>query len=154
MFDPCYPGSGRRLSGCGRCVRATDPCLILVIQAPEADYLDAAVVSVLQIHVSQPMGDILVFLTGQEEIETAQELLQVRNDVSSPLSMGVDHGGGDEGMHPPPSTTEPGGMACTIIPPYKGGEQMKSILHNSQIITPGEVVSYIDDEIIFSRKFE
>ena len=51
MFDPCYPGSGRRLSGCGRCVRATDPCLILVIQAPEADYLDAAVVSVLQIHV-------------------------------------------------------------------------------------------------------
>ena len=29
---------------------------------------------------------------------------------------------------------------------------MKSILHNNQIITPEEVVSYIDDEIIFSRK--
>ena len=39
-------------------------------------------------------------------------------------------------------------------PPYKGDEQMKSILHNTQIITPEEVVSYIDDEIVFSRKFE
>lgn len=32
----------------------------------------------LQIHVTQPPGDILVFLTGQEEIETSQELLQER----------------------------------------------------------------------------
>ena len=48
-----------------------------------------------------------------------------------------------------------GGMACTIIPPpYKGDEQMKSIRHDTQIITPEEIVSYIDDEIIFSRKFE
>ena len=31
---------------------------------------------------------------------------------------------------------------------------MKSILHNTQIITPEEIVSYIDEEIIFSRKFE
>lgn len=34
-------------------------------KAPEADYLEACVVSVLQIHVTQPTGDILVFLTGQ-----------------------------------------------------------------------------------------
>ena len=31
-------------------------------QAPEADYLDAAVVSVLQIHLTQPRGDVLVRL--------------------------------------------------------------------------------------------
>ena len=43
-------------------------------KAPEADYIDACVVTVLQIHVTQPLGDILVFLTGQEEIETCQEL--------------------------------------------------------------------------------
>ena len=39
-------------------------CLIVLSsglpQAPEADYLDAAVVSVLQIHLTQPAGDILV----------------------------------------------------------------------------------------------
>ncbi|KAJ3331468.1 putative pre-mRNA-splicing factor ATP-dependent RNA helicase dhx16 [Gonapodya sp. JEL0774] len=29
----------------------------------------------MQIHISQPRGDILVFLTGQDEIETAQERL-------------------------------------------------------------------------------
>ncbi|CAM9107743.1 unnamed protein product [Bubo scandiacus] len=46
--------------------------------APEADYLEACVVSVLQIHVTQPPGDILVFLTGQEEIEACVELLQER----------------------------------------------------------------------------
>jgi len=33
---------------------------------------------VLQIHVSQPLGDVLVFLTGQEEIEAANEMLLVR----------------------------------------------------------------------------
>lgn len=54
------------------------PVDIYYTKAPEADYLDAAVVSVLQIHVTQPMGDILVFLTGQEEIETANEMLLER----------------------------------------------------------------------------
>ena len=45
-------------------------------KAPEADYVDAAVVTVLQIHITQPLdGDVLVFLTGQEEIETAAEVL-------------------------------------------------------------------------------
>lgn len=51
------------------------PVHIYYTKAPEADYIDAVVVTVLQIHVTQPLGDILVFLTGQEEIETAQELL-------------------------------------------------------------------------------
>lgn len=37
----------------------------VLLKAPEADYLEACVVSVLQIHVTQPPGDILVFLTGQ-----------------------------------------------------------------------------------------
>lgn len=31
-----------------------------------------------QIHVSQPPGDVLIFLTGQEEIEAAEELLKQR----------------------------------------------------------------------------
>ena len=40
--------------------------LLLPYQAPEADYLDAAVVSVLQIHLTQPRGDILVRKEGGE----------------------------------------------------------------------------------------
>ena len=47
--------------------------------AQEADYLEAAVVTTLQIHLTQPTdGDILVFLTGQEEIESAREALEER----------------------------------------------------------------------------
>ena len=54
------------------------PVDILYTKAPEADYLEACVITVLQIHITQPHGDILVFFTGQEEIEAAQEALQTR----------------------------------------------------------------------------
>jgi pre-mRNA-splicing factor ATP-dependent RNA helicase DHX16 len=43
---------------------------------PEANYLAAAVTTCFQIHLSQPKGDILVFLTGQDEIEAAEQSLQ------------------------------------------------------------------------------
>lgn len=51
---------------------------IMYTTAPEADYLDAACITVLQIHTSQPRGDVLVFLTGQEEIEMVEEMLKQR----------------------------------------------------------------------------
>jgi hypothetical protein len=34
-------------------------------KAPEADYVDACISTVLKIHISEPPGDVLVFLTGQ-----------------------------------------------------------------------------------------
>ncbi|XP_020873248.1 pre-mRNA-splicing factor ATP-dependent RNA helicase DEAH1-like isoform X2 [Arabidopsis lyrata subsp. lyrata] len=52
------------------------PVDISFVAAPEADYMDAALVTVLQIHVSEPLGDILVFLPGQEEIENVEETLK------------------------------------------------------------------------------
>ena len=50
----------------------------LYCKAPEADYLDVVIVTALQIHVTQPPGDILVFCTGQQEIEDAAEELRLR----------------------------------------------------------------------------
>ncbi|KAF9431418.1 hypothetical protein BGZ76_000330 [Entomortierella beljakovae] len=44
--------------------------------SPEANYLAAAITTVMQIHISQGPGDILVFLTGQDEIDNAAENLQ------------------------------------------------------------------------------
>ena len=41
------------------------------MQEPERDYLEAAIRTVVQIHMCEPPGDILVFLTGEEEIEDA-----------------------------------------------------------------------------------
>lgn len=43
----------------------TFPVEILYTREPETDYLDAAHITVMQIHLTEPPGDILVFLTGQ-----------------------------------------------------------------------------------------
>ena len=56
----------------------TFPVEILYSKEPESDYLDSALVTVMQIHLTEPPGDILVFLTGQEEIDTACEILHER----------------------------------------------------------------------------
>lgn len=54
------------------------PVEILYTKEPETDYLDASLITVMQIHLTEPPGDILVFLTGQEEIDTACEILYER----------------------------------------------------------------------------
>lgn len=56
----------------------TFPVDILYTKEPESDYVDAALITTMQIHLSEPAGDILIFLTGQEEIETAAEILYNR----------------------------------------------------------------------------
>ncbi|KAG6185704.1 hypothetical protein E4U27_000354 [Claviceps purpurea] len=48
------------------------PVDIYYTPAPEANYLAAAITTVFQIHTTQPKGDILIFLTGQDEIEAAE----------------------------------------------------------------------------------
>ncbi|KAL8160868.1 hypothetical protein V2J09_012357 [Rumex salicifolius] len=53
----------------------TFPVEILYTKQPETDYLDASLITVLQIHLTEPEGDILVFLTGQEEIDYACQCL-------------------------------------------------------------------------------
>lgn len=51
------------------------PVTTLYAKEPEPDYMEAALITVMQIHLSEPAGDILVFLTGQEEIDTCAEVL-------------------------------------------------------------------------------
>ncbi|KAJ2654909.1 DEAH-box ATP-dependent RNA helicase prp22 [Coemansia sp. RSA 1200] len=53
----------------------TFPVEIMFLREPETAYLDAALMAVMQIHLTEPPGDILLFLTGQEEIDTACEIL-------------------------------------------------------------------------------
>lgn len=54
------------------------PVDVLYLPEPVDSYLDAVLKAVLQIHAQQPTGDILAFLTGQEEIETLQRLIPER----------------------------------------------------------------------------
>ncbi|KAL7922346.1 P-loop containing nucleoside triphosphate hydrolase protein [Trichoderma austrokoningii] len=62
----------------------TFPVEILYSREPESDYLDAALVTVMQVHLTEPAGDILLFLTGQEEIDTACEVLYERTKALGP----------------------------------------------------------------------
>lgn len=62
----------------------TFPVEVLYSKEPESDYLDAALVTVMEIHLAEPAGDILVFLTGQEEIDTACEVLYERMKALGP----------------------------------------------------------------------
>ncbi|CAM9955713.1 unnamed protein product, partial [Ectocarpus sp. 12 AP-2014] len=48
---------------------------VLYTKEPEPDYVEASITTVMQIHLSEPAGDVLLFLTGQEEIDTCCEIL-------------------------------------------------------------------------------
>ncbi|GMH44162.1 hypothetical protein BSKO_12096 [Bryopsis sp. KO-2023] len=69
------------------------PVEIFYTPQPEDSYLDAALRSTLQIHVDEGPGDILVFLTGQEEIESLSRLLK---DAFSQLKRNHDAMEGSE----------------------------------------------------------
>ncbi|TDZ15615.1 Pre-mRNA-splicing factor ATP-dependent RNA helicase prp22 [Colletotrichum orbiculare MAFF 240422] len=56
----------------------TFPVEVLYSRESESDYLDAALQTVMEIHLNELPGDILLFLTGQEEIDTACEILYER----------------------------------------------------------------------------
>lgn len=47
-------------------------------KTPCEDYVDSAVKQALAIHLSQPQGDILIFMTGQEDIEITCQVLKGR----------------------------------------------------------------------------
>jgi HrpA-like RNA helicase len=45
------------------------PVEVCYLKEPVSDYCEAAVETVFNIHMKEPNGDILVFLTGREEID-------------------------------------------------------------------------------------
>lgn len=56
----------------------TFPVNILYSKSPCEDYVEAAVKQAMAIHITSPPGDILIFMTGQDEIEAACHALQER----------------------------------------------------------------------------
>ncbi|KAF9978885.1 putative ATP-dependent RNA helicase dhr2 [Actinomortierella ambigua] len=52
------------------------PVKVLNTIEPQSDYVDAALVTAFQIHQEEAPGDILIFLTGQEEIENLEKLIE------------------------------------------------------------------------------
>lgn len=54
------------------------PVDMLFSEQPVEDYVETAVQTVFEIHTKEPDGDILVFLTGREEIDSAVQALSER----------------------------------------------------------------------------
>ncbi|XP_057947960.1 probable pre-mRNA-splicing factor ATP-dependent RNA helicase DEAH9 isoform X1 [Malania oleifera] len=59
------------------------------LEEPVPDYLRAIVSTVLSIHDQEPMGDILVFLTGQDDIDAAVQLLTEETQNNGRRSSGL-----------------------------------------------------------------
>ncbi|KAK8086315.1 hypothetical protein PG994_001289 [Apiospora phragmitis] len=56
----------------------TYPIDVLYLDSPAEDYVEKAVDTVLNIHTEEAEGDILVFLTGREEIDNAVQMISER----------------------------------------------------------------------------
>lgn len=72
----------------------TFPVELFYSEAPEKDYLDAAIRAAIHIHTTEPAGsgDILLFLTGEEEIEEACRKLKFEMGSRDGKSSGIEYG--------------------------------------------------------------
>jgi len=64
----------------------TYPIDVLYLESPAENYLEKAISTVFDIHANEPDGDILVFLTGREEIDQAVEAVSERSAQLPPGS--------------------------------------------------------------------
>ncbi|KAI1494485.1 P-loop containing nucleoside triphosphate hydrolase protein [Biscogniauxia mediterranea] len=67
----------------------TYPIDVLYLESPAEDYVERAISVVFDIHTKEPDGDILVFLTGREEIDTAVQAVAERSAQLHPKAQSI-----------------------------------------------------------------
>ncbi|GMF81122.1 unnamed protein product [Aspergillus oryzae] len=65
------------------------PVDILFLNSPAENYVERAVKTVFDIHLQEAEGDILVFLTGREEIDLAVQLISERTAMLHPKAQAL-----------------------------------------------------------------
>ncbi|KAI9734824.1 MAG: hypothetical protein M1834_001902 [Cirrosporium novae-zelandiae] len=65
------------------------PVDILYLEEAVDDYVERAVKTVFEIHSNEPDGDILIFLTGREEIDTAIQMITERMASLHPRAQAI-----------------------------------------------------------------
>lgn len=65
------------------------PVDMLFLESPTENYVERAAKTVFDIHLQEPDGDILVFLTGREEIESTVELISERAATLHPKAQAL-----------------------------------------------------------------
>lgn len=64
----------------------TFPVQVVFTKNPSEDYVESAVRQAFAVHCSLPPGDILIFMTGQEDIETTCEALRERVSANAEVA--------------------------------------------------------------------
>ena len=72
---------------------------IFYADSPCADYVKGCVDTAIKIHEREPPGDILIFLTGMEEVDHCSNLLKNYSDTARDSKHGEDgHGENGSGV--------------------------------------------------------
>ena len=87
---------------------------------PVSDYVEGVMTCVMHVHDTQPEGDILAFLTGQDEIETTQRLIEQRMLARSGRTGGTDAEVAPAGTDIEPN---PSGLKLFVTPLFAGLSQ-------------------------------
>jgi pre-mRNA-splicing factor ATP-dependent RNA helicase DHX15/PRP43 len=110
----------------------THPVEIFYTPEPERDYVEAALRTVIQIHATEPEGDVLLFLTGEEEIEDACRKISMEAD-----EMVREANGGPLKVYPLYGTLPPAQQQKIFEPappPYKpGGRPGRKVIVSTNI---------------------
>jgi len=127
-FTKYFTTSGAIECPCLKVPGRMHPVEIFYTQQPEPDYFEAAVRTVVQIHASEPPGDILVFLTGAAEIENAVNKIQLQIG-----RMGTDCGPAD--IYPLYSSLQPAKQQRIFDdpPPARNGRPGRKIVISTNI---------------------
>jgi pre-mRNA-splicing factor ATP-dependent RNA helicase DHX15/PRP43 len=80
MFQKYFAVSGSALAPLFKVPGRTYPIEVFYTLKPEPDYFEAVIRTVLSIHCTDKPGDILVFLTGEEEIGDACHRIKLEVD--------------------------------------------------------------------------
>ena len=83
--DTAEQSKGRIISLEGRMY----PVDTMYLEEPAENYVERAVKTVFDIHANEPDGDILIFLTGREEIDTALQLIADRAASLHPRAQSI-----------------------------------------------------------------
>ena len=117
-------------------------------QDSEPDHVDAAIIAIIQIHLENEPGDILVFLSGQEEIDNIKEILTRKRLLLPPNTL-------DFSVYPIYAAL-PSHMQYKVFEPDPSGARKIILATNiaeTSITIPG-IKYVIDSGVVKERYFD
>ncbi|KAE8661449.1 RNA helicase family protein isoform 2 [Hibiscus syriacus] len=131
-----------------------------ILLIPQTDYLDSAIVTIFQIHSEEAPGDILVFLTGQEEIESVEKQIhenlqrlpeEKRNMKTVTIFSSLPSEQQMRVFAPAPAGFHPGVVKARSCDPVKGMESLIIVPTSKAQAIQRRYLAYETVNIMFSK---